>query len=73
MSSTTKISRGKTAVFALAGVLVVASYNLIDWRALHYHLRATRFDAAIVGVTALAAIGISIEFCVLVGVLMSMQ
>jgi sulfate permease, SulP family len=56
---------------ALAGVLIVASYNLIDWRALRYHLRATRFDAAIVGVTALAAIAISIEFCVLVGVLMS--
>ena len=56
---------------ALAGVLVVAAYNLVDQRALSYHLRATRFDAAIVSVTALAAVAISIEFCVLVGVLMS--
>jgi SulP family sulfate permease len=56
---------------ALAGVLIVASYNLVDKRALAYHLRATRFDAAIVGVTAFAAVAISIEFCVLVGVLMS--
>jgi SulP family sulfate permease len=56
---------------ALAGVLIVAAYNLVDKRALGYHLRATRFDAAIVGVTALAAVAISIEFCVLVGVFMS--
>lgn len=56
---------------ALAGVLVVAAYNLVDRHALSYHLRATRFDAAIVAVTALAAVAISIEFCVLVGVLMS--
>jgi sulfate permease, SulP family len=56
---------------ALAGVLVVAAYHLVDQRALRYHLRATRFDAAIVAVTAFAAVAISIEFCVLVGVFMS--
>lgn len=56
---------------ALAGILVVSAYNMVDWRALAYHLRATRFDAAIIGVTAFSAIAISIEFCVLMGVLMS--
>jgi SulP family sulfate permease len=56
---------------ALAGILMVTAWNMIDWRSLGYHLRTTRFDAAIVTVTALAAVGISIEFCVLVGVLMS--
>lgn len=56
---------------ALAGILMVASYNMVDWRALAYHWRTTRFDAAIVAATALSAVVISVEFCVLIGVLMS--
>ena len=56
---------------ALAGILMVTAWNMVDWRALFYHLRTTRFDAAIVSATALAAVGISIEFCVLIGVFMS--
>jgi len=56
---------------ALAGILIVTSWRMVDWRALAYHLRATRFDAAIVAVTAFSAVAISIEFCVLVGVFMS--
>jgi len=56
---------------ALAGILMVSAWKMVDWRALHYHLRATRFDAAIVAATAFAAVFISIEFCVLIGVMMS--
>ena len=56
---------------ALAGILMVSAWKMVDWRALRYHLRATRFDAAIVVATAVAAIAISVEFCVLIGVLMS--
>ncbi len=56
---------------ALAGILMVASYNMVDWRALAYHFRTTRFDAAIVTATAVSAVVISVEFCVLIGVLMS--
>ena len=56
---------------ALAGILMVTAWNMIEWRSLSYHLRMGRFDAAIVSATALAAVGISIEFCVLIGVLMS--
>ncbi len=56
---------------ALAGILMVASYNMVDWRALAYHWRTTRFDAAIVAATAISAVVISVEFCVLIGVLMS--
>jgi len=56
---------------ALAGLLLVASYGMVDWHALWHHLRATRFDAAIVVTTALSALAISVEFCVLLGVLMS--
>jgi SulP family sulfate permease len=56
---------------ALAGILVVSAYKMIDWRALAYHLRMTRFDAAIVAVTAVSAVAISVEFCVLIGIFMS--
>ncbi len=56
---------------ALAGILVVSAWNMVDRRALAYHLRATRFDAAIVATTAVSAVAISIEFCVLIGIFMS--
>ena len=56
---------------AMAGILMISSWYMVDWKRLLYHVRASRFDAVVVGVTALAAIGISIEFCVLVGVFMS--
>jgi sulfate permease, SulP family len=55
----------------LAGILLVVSYGMVDWQSLAYHWRATRFDAAIVGVTAFSAVAISVEFCVMIGVLMS--
>ena len=56
---------------ALAGILMVSAFNMVDWRALAYHFRATRFDAAIVAATAFSAVAVSIEFCVMIGVLMS--
>jgi SulP family sulfate permease len=56
---------------ALAGILIVSAWKMIDWRGLSYHLRVTRFDSAIVWVTAISAVAISIEFCVLIGVVMS--
>ncbi|MFN7951560.1 MAG: SulP family inorganic anion transporter [bacterium] len=55
----------------MAGILVVSSWRMVDWPALRYHWRASRFDKVIVAVTALAAVGISVEFCVLIGVFMS--
>lgn len=56
---------------ALAGVLMLTATRMIDPEALRYHLKATRFDAWIVSATALAAIVVSVEFCILVGVLLS--
>ena len=56
---------------ALAGILMVSAYKMVDWRRLAYHVRTTRFDAAIVAATALSAVAISIEFCVMIGILMS--
>jgi len=56
---------------ALAGILMISAYKMIDWHALAYHFRTTRFDAAIVAVTALSAVVISVEFCVLIGIFLS--
>jgi SulP family sulfate permease len=56
---------------ALAGILMVSAWKMVDWRALSYHLRTTQFDAAIVAATALSAVAISVEFCVLIGTFMS--
>jgi SulP family sulfate permease len=56
---------------ALAGVLLLAATRMIDIAGIRYHFRATKFDAVIVSATALAAVLISIEFCILVGTVLS--
>jgi sulfate permease, SulP family len=56
---------------ALAGILLLAAWRLVDRRQLLYHLRTTRFDAGIVLATALAAVFVSVEFCILIGVFLS--
>jgi SulP family sulfate permease len=56
---------------ALAGILVVTAWRMVDRKQLLYHLRATRFDAGIVLATAFAAVAISVEFCILIGVFLS--
>jgi len=56
---------------ALAGLLMLTAYRMVNFHDLRYHVRTSRFDAAIVGVTAISAFAISIEFCVLIGVFMS--
>src|ERR1700678_2318130 len=56
---------------ALAGLLLVTASRLIDWRRLSYAVRASRFDAGLVFVTAFSAIFISVEFSILIGVALS--
>jgi SulP family sulfate permease len=56
---------------ALAGILIVSAYRMVDHHRLAYHMRATRLDAVIIVATALAAILVSIEFCILIGTLLS--
>jgi SulP family sulfate permease len=55
----------------LAGLLFITAARLIDWHRLAYAMRATRFDAALVLVTALTAIFIGVEDSILVGVVAS--
>ena len=56
---------------ALAGMLMVTAWKMVDRHVLLYHVRATRFDAAIVATTAVSAVAISVEFCVLIGTFLS--
>jgi SulP family sulfate permease len=56
---------------ALAGLLMLAAFRMVDHKQLFFHLRATRFDALIVAATALAAVFVSVEFCILIGVFLS--
>jgi SulP family sulfate permease len=56
---------------ALAGVLMVTATRMVDIAGLRYHSRATRFDAAIVLATALSAVFVSVEFCIMVGTVLS--
>src|SRR6185369_3027748 len=51
---------------ALAGLLMLTAARMVNPHELRYHMRTSRFDAVIVGVTAFAAFAISIEFCVLI-------
>jgi SulP family sulfate permease len=56
---------------SLAGLLMLAAFRMVDRKQLVFHLRATRFDAGVVLATALAAVCISVEFCVVIGVFLS--
>jgi SulP family sulfate permease len=56
---------------SLAGLLMLAAFRMVDYKQLVFHIRATRFDAGVVIVTALAALVVSVEFCILIGVFLS--
>ena len=56
---------------ALAGLLVVAASRLIDVARLRYIVRGSRYDAALLLVTAFAALAIGVEFAIMIGVAFS--
>ncbi|MHB8971716.1 MAG: SulP family inorganic anion transporter [Pirellulaceae bacterium] len=56
---------------ALAGILLVTAAGLLDWQRLGYALRASRYDAGLVMVTALSAVFVRVEFSILIGVALS--
>jgi sulfate permease, SulP family len=56
---------------ALAGLLLVTASRLIDWKRLSYAVRASRYDAGLVFVTAFSAVFVSVEFSILIGVALS--
>ncbi len=56
---------------ALAGMLMVSAFRMIDAHKLAYHMRVTKMDAVIVLATAISAVAISVEFCILIGTFVS--
>jgi SulP family sulfate permease len=56
---------------ALAGILLVTAWRLIDRSRIGYCLRATPFDRNVALATAASAVFISIEFSILIGVFLS--
>jgi SulP family sulfate permease len=50
---------------------MLTAARMVNLRELRYHVRASRFDAVIVTTTAVAAFAVSVEFCILIGVIMS--
>jgi sulfate permease, SulP family len=56
---------------ALAGLLLLTAARLVDFKRLAYTLRASRFDAALVIVTAATAIAINLDTAVLLGIALS--
>jgi SulP family sulfate permease len=55
----------------LAGILMLSAWRLVDRQQLFYYMRTTRFDYWIVVLTAISAVAVSVEFCVLIGVFLS--
>jgi SulP family sulfate permease len=53
---------------ALAAILVLTAFRMTELATLKYIAKATRFDALILAITALSAILVSVEFCILIGV-----
>ena len=61
----------KLPVAALAGVLMVVAYQMIQTEDIKRAIRATRSDAAVLMVTFLSTLFLHLEFAVYVGVLLS--
>jgi SulP family sulfate permease len=56
---------------ALAGLLLITAARLIDYRRLLYTLRASRYDAGLVIITAVTGVLIDLDTAVLLGVALS--
>lgn len=56
---------------ALAGLLLVTAVRLVDFRRLVYTLRASRYDAGLVIITAITGVAIDLDKAVLLGVALS--
>jgi SulP family sulfate permease len=61
----------KLPVAALAGVLMVVAYQMIQIEDIKRAIRATRSDAAVLVMTFLATLSLHLEFAVYIGVLLS--
>src|SRR4029077_11786762 len=53
---------------ALAGLLLITAARLIDYKRLRYTIRASRYDAGLVIITALTGVLVDLDTAVLLGV-----
>jgi sulfate permease, SulP family len=56
---------------ALAGLLLITATRLVDYKRLRYTLRASRYDAGLVIITALTGVVINLDTAVLLGIALS--
>ncbi|CPZ67437.1 SulP family inorganic anion transporter [Mycobacteroides abscessus] len=56
---------------ALAGLLLVTAVRLVDFHRLVYAIKASRYDAGLVIITALVGVAVNLDTAVLVGVVLS--
>lgn len=56
---------------ALAGLLLVTAVRLVDFRRLGYAVKASRYDAGLVIITAVVGVAVNLDTAVLVGVVLS--
>ncbi|HID48925.1 MAG TPA: SulP family inorganic anion transporter [Chromatiales bacterium] len=57
---------------AMAGILFLVAWGLIDFREIQHILKASRRETAIMGVTFLGALFLELEFAIFAGVLLSL-
>lgn len=58
---------------AMAAVLTIVAWGLIDFRGIRQIFRASRAEAAVLALTMLSGVFISLEFCILAGVMLSLM
>ena len=58
---------------ALAGLLLVTAARLVDFKRLIYTLKASRYDAGLVIITAFTGVAIDLDKSVLLGVILSIR
>ncbi len=57
---------------AMAGILLVVAYNLIDWHHIHSIFHTSRAEAGILATTFFATLFLELEFAIYVGVMLSL-
>jgi sulfate permease, SulP family len=58
---------------AMAGILFLVAWGLIDWRAIRNILRTSRSETAVLLVTLVATLTAQLEFAIYIGVLLSLM
>lgn len=58
---------------AMAAILMIVAWGLVDVRAIRQIMRASRSEAAVLVLTIVSGVFVSLEFCILAGVMLSLM